>query len=112
MKQLVGNDDVQRFILDRLDQIDAKIQKPASARKRSSKGVVEVFAAGEKESLDEFSAALLHYRVCDSLEGSAATDGTVRIAFDPLREREGIEDDIRAIAAKFSQIRVERVVVK
>jgi hypothetical protein len=113
MKSLAAGDDVQRFILARLDRIDTLLQKQSfrttSSRKRPPKGSVEISVIGDKSGIDEFSAALMNYGLCDSLEGSIEDDGSVTITFESKRGTDEIESDIKAIAAKFKTVRIERL---
>jgi hypothetical protein len=115
MKQIAGNNDVQRFILERLDQIEAKMLKPAPSyaqRRKASSWSVEATVSGERPSVDEFSTSLLHYRICDALQHVSGENGSVRIIFEPLREKESIESDLRAIVAKYPKVKLDSVVVR
>jgi hypothetical protein len=116
MKQVTGGNDVQRFILERLDQIEARIVKPAApsipGRKRSSIGSVEVLVSGEDKDIDEFATSLMRYNLCDSLRVDRGENGQKSIIFDPLRSKDGIELDVKSIHAKFPAVKMEAVLVK
>jgi hypothetical protein len=114
MKQAAGSNDVQKFILDRLDQIDAKISKPATSsmpnRGRVPRGKVIVSLSGNTKDIEEFSDLLFEYKICDAIELKHSGDGAALI-FDSLRGKDGIEDYIKAVAAKNTKIKVEKVFV-
>ncbi len=112
MKKEAAGNNVQTFILERLDQIDEKLSKSASApsRKRKTQGKVVVSVSGDVQPVEEFTSALLNYHICESLKCDLTTDGA-NIALDPLREKDGIEDDIRAVAAKIPNVKIDKVVL-
>lgn len=114
MKQAAGNNDVQKFILDRLDQIDAKISKPIApsfpSRGRTPRGKVVIALSGDRKDIEGFSDLLMEYKICDALEFKFTGDGGALI-LDPLRDKDGIEDYIRAVAAKNPKIKIEKVLI-
>jgi hypothetical protein len=110
MKSVSGSTDVQRFILERLDQIESKIAKPAfqpsSMRKRASNRTVEVEVQGDNESIEEFTSGLLKYGLCESLGLVKMTNGNVKVTFDFERNSEDIEGDVKAVLAKFKKVQL------
>ena len=116
MKQAAGSKDVQRFILDRLDQIDAKISKSSTSfvptRKRLPRGSVVVVVAGDSNIVDDFSNSLVRYGLCDSLSAQHTQDGKWILTFEPMRDRDSIATDVSAVAAKHPKVKIEEVAVK
>lgn len=103
------------FILDRLDQIDAKLSKPSQpsflGRKRPSRKDIVMVVRGDAQSVNDFTSSLVHYGFCESLEAETADNGNTRIIFEPVRAKNEIEADITAVAAKFPKLKIDAVVV-
>ena len=115
MKQIAGTKDVQRFILERLDQIDARLARPSTSsprRKRALDGSVTVIVSADSAGLDDFSNALMHYHVCGELRVDLIGDNKASIVFEPMIETDNVESSIKAVAAKFPNVKVESVHVK
>jgi hypothetical protein len=120
MKQAAGNNDVQKYILDRLDQIEAKISKPSAVtstgyaprRQRGLKTDVVIYVGGDETKTEAFGNALFEYRICEATRIEKTETGKAFFIYDYLRDLSKVSEEIEAIAVKFSGLKIEKIIVK
>jgi hypothetical protein len=115
MKEVAGNNDIQQFILERLDRIDSKISKPStshiSSRLPDQERGAYIIVSGNEKNIDAFVQQLHMNGMCTASRNSLLANGNREIYFEPLRGRD-TEIEVRTIGAKLPELKIESIVIR